>query len=78
MGFLISASSEAVIRRSIRELAEVVDPDVFWQIHRSTLVNLNYMAGITRDFRGHLSVKLKERNESLPVSESYVHLFKGM
>jgi DNA-binding LytR/AlgR family response regulator len=69
---------EAVIRRPIRELAEVVDPDVFWQIHRSTLVNLNYMAGITRDFRGHLSVKLKERNESLPVSESYVHLFKGM
>jgi DNA-binding LytR/AlgR family response regulator len=75
---VVTKDREALIRRPIRELADVVDPDMFWQIHRSTLVNLNYMAGITRDFRGHLSVRLKERNESLPVSETYTHLFKGM
>lgn len=69
---------EALIRRPIKELAEAVDPSVFWQIHRSTLVNINHVDGITRDFRGHLSVRLKQRKESLPVSESYHHLFRGM
>jgi len=75
---VITPEKEALIRRPIRELAEAVDPDTFWQIHRSTLVNINYMAGIVRDFRGHLSVKMKNRNEVLPVSESYAHLFRGM
>ena len=75
---VITPDREALIRRPIRELVDAVDPDVFWQIHRSTLVNINAIAGVTRDFRGHLSVKLKQRNESLPVSESYAHLFRQM
>jgi DNA-binding LytR/AlgR family response regulator len=75
---VMTPDREALIRRPIRELAEAVDPEVFWQIHRSTLVNINYMAGIVRDFRGHLSVKVKDRRETLPVSESYLHLFRGM
>lgn len=75
---VVTPDREALIRRPIRELAEAVDPDVFWQIHRSTLVNVNYLAGVVRDFRGHLSVKLRSRAETLPVSESYVHLFRGM
>ncbi len=75
---VITPDREAVIRRPIKELADAVDPDIFWQIHRSTLVNINAIAGVTRDFRGHLSVKLKQRTEALPVSESYVHLFKQM
>ena len=75
---VVTQDREALIRRPIRDLAEAVDPDVFWQIHRSTLVNINFIAGVTRDFRGHLHVKLKHRSESLPVSESSSHLFKGM
>jgi len=75
---VVTADREALIRRPIRELAEAVDPAVFWQIHRSTLVNINAVTGVTRDFRGHLSVKLKQRPETLPVSEPYVHLFKQM
>ena len=75
---VITAEGEALIRRPIKELVEVVDPNVFWQIHRSTLVNINAIAGVTRDFRGRLSVKLKHRNETLPVSETYAHLFKQM
>jgi DNA-binding LytR/AlgR family response regulator len=51
---------------------------VFWQIHRSTLVNVNAVAGVTRDITGHLRVKLKERKETLQVSDAYVHLFKRM
>ena len=75
---VITPDQEALIRRPIKELAEAVDPNVFWQIHRSTLVNINAIAGVTRDFRGHLSVKLKQRKETLQVSEAYVHLFKQM
>jgi DNA-binding LytR/AlgR family response regulator len=75
---VITPDKEALIRRPIKELSEAVDPNVFWQIHRSTLVNINAMAGVTRDFRGHLTVKLKQRSESLPVSEAYAHLFKQM
>lgn len=75
---VITAEKEALIRRPIKELAEAVDPNIFWQIHRSTLVNIHAVAGVTRDFRGHLSVNLRKRKESLPVSESYVHLFRQM
>jgi DNA-binding LytR/AlgR family response regulator len=75
---VITEEGEALIRRPIRELAEDIDPKLFWQIHRSTLVNVNAIAGVTRDFRGHLKVQLKHRKETLPVSEPYAHLFKQM
>ncbi len=75
---VITADKEALIRRPIKDLVEAVDPAVFWQIHRSTLVNIHAVASVTRDFRGHLTVNLKSRKEGLPVSESYAHLFKQM
>ncbi len=40
---------EALIRVPIRELAEQLDPALFWQIHRSTIVNVRAMAGVVRD-----------------------------
>jgi DNA-binding LytR/AlgR family response regulator len=42
------------------------------------VVNVNMIAGVVRDARGHLQVRLKTRQETLPVGESYVHLFKQM
>jgi DNA-binding LytR/AlgR family response regulator len=69
---------EALIRKPLKELVEELDPQVFWQIHRSTLVNAKAIAGASRDFRGRLQLKLKERNETLLVAESYAHLFKQM
>ena len=51
---------------------------MFWQIHRGTVVNINAVGGLTRDFGGHLRVKLKERKETLAISEPYLHLFKQM
>jgi DNA-binding LytR/AlgR family response regulator len=75
---VVMADSEALIRRPLKALAEEVDPQSFWQIHRSALVNVNAIAGVNRDIRGHLQVKLKARKETLPVGESYVHLFKQM
>ncbi len=75
---VVTADSEALIRRPLKSLAEDVDPNAFWQIHRSALVNVREIAGVTRDFRGHLTVALKHRPETLPVGENYVHLFKQM
>jgi DNA-binding LytR/AlgR family response regulator len=73
-----TADNEALIKTPIRELIDGLDPDVFWQIHRSTLVNVNAIAGVTRDFRGQAHVKIKGKDESLAVSRIYSHLFKQM
>jgi DNA-binding LytR/AlgR family response regulator len=75
---VVTAGSESLIRKTIRELAAELDPERFWQIHRSTLVNANAIAGVTRDLRGYLQVRLKQRQEALPVSETYAHLFRQM
>jgi DNA-binding LytR/AlgR family response regulator len=73
-----TATLEALIRKPIKELVDEVDPDLFWQIHRSTLVNTHCIAGVTRDLRGRQIVTIKGSNEKLEVSRSYTHLFKGM
>ena len=75
---VVTATADIPIRVPIKELIERLDPNVFWQIHRGTLVNVNAIAGVTRRFDGHLAVRLKQRKETLAVSESYVHLFKSM
>jgi DNA-binding LytR/AlgR family response regulator len=72
------AEGEALIKTPIRELIDGLDPEVFWQIHRSTLVNVAAIAGVTRDFRGQAHVKIKGKDESLVVSRIYSHLFKQM
>ena len=69
---------ESVIRKPIKELIDELDPDVFWQIHRSTLVNVNAIAGVSRDLRGRLRVRLKQRKESLPVSETFAYRFREL
>jgi len=75
---VVTSGAESLIRKPIKELTEELDPMMFWQIHRSTLVNVGAIAGVDRDTRGHLQVKLKQRPERLPVSESYNHLFRQM
>lgn len=69
---------EALIRKPVRDLAEELDPDLFWQIHRSTLVNVNAIEGVTRDMRGRHLVVVKGTGDKLEVSRSYLHLFKQM
>jgi DNA-binding LytR/AlgR family response regulator len=69
---------EALIRKPIKELVDELDPQRFWQIHRSTLVNAKAIASVTRDFRGRQIVAVKGHAEKLEVSRSYIGLFKGM
>jgi DNA-binding LytR/AlgR family response regulator len=73
-----TAQIEALIRKPIKELVDEVDPRLFWQIHRSTLVNVKAIAAVTRDFRGRQIVGVKGHPEKLEVSRSYTGLFKGM
>jgi DNA-binding LytR/AlgR family response regulator len=73
-----TADIEALIRKPIKELVEELDPHLFWQIHRSTLVNVKSITGIGRDFRGRQLVSVKGVTEKLEVSRSYTGLFKGM
>jgi DNA-binding LytR/AlgR family response regulator len=73
-----TAQVEALIRKPIKELVDELDPRLFWQIHRSTLVNVNAVANVARDFRGRQIVSVKGHSEKLEVSRSYAGLFKGM
>ena len=75
---VVTADSEALIKTPIRELLDGLDPETFWQIHRSTLVNVHAIAAVTRDFRGQAHVRIKGKDESLVVSRIYSHLFKQM
>lgn len=69
---------EALIRKPVRDLVDELDPALFWQIHRSTLVNVNAIDGVARDLRGRHLVLIKGQPDKLEVSRSYVHLFKQM
>ena len=69
---------EALIRKPVRDLAEELDPALFWQIHRATLVNVNAIEGVTRDLRGRHLVMIKGKSDKLEVSRSFLHLFKQM
>ena len=69
---------EAVIRKTIRELADELDPAVFVQIHRSAIVNLRQVAQVVRGANETADVHLRGRSEVLPVSRSFLHLFRQM
>ena len=73
-----TATYEALIRKPVRDLADELDPHLFWQIHRSTLVNSKAISGVVRDMRGRHLVQIKGLTEKLEVSRSFVHLFKQM
>jgi DNA-binding LytR/AlgR family response regulator len=75
---VVTADSESLIRKTIKELTEELDPTMFWQVHRSTLVNVHAIDSVVPDGRGNLILRLKQRRESLPVSETYHHLFRQM
>lgn len=73
-----TAKQEFLIRKPIKELVEALDPSIFWQIHRSTLVNVRAIAGVLRDERGRQEVLVKGRSEKLQVSRSAAQLFRSM
>jgi len=75
---IVTQDSELLIRRSLKDLQEQLDPALFWPIHRSTIVNARAIDKVSRDLRGRLHIKLKWRTEVLPVSDAHAHLFRQM
>jgi DNA-binding LytR/AlgR family response regulator len=75
---VVAARQEGLIRKSIKELIEELDPASFWQVHRSTIVNVNAVESVARDLNGHVVLRLKGRTEVLQVSQPYAHLFRQM
>lgn len=70
--------AEYLIRKSLKELEDELDPKEFWRIHRSTLVRASAIAEVTRDFRGRQLLSLKGHAEKLEVSRNHTHLFQQM
>lgn len=75
---VVTAEGEALLRTPIKELVEMLDPAMFKQIHRSTIVNLKAIAGIVRDDSGRGTVRLRTRPETLAVSQTFMPLFRHM
>jgi DNA-binding LytR/AlgR family response regulator len=75
---VMTAQGEALLRKPIRDLLDLLDPAVFKQIHRATIVNLKAVASIVRDESGKGTLKLKTRPETLTVSAPFMPLFRSM
>jgi DNA-binding LytR/AlgR family response regulator len=69
---------DSIIRCPLRELLEQLDGEIFWQIHRGTVVNSAHIAHAKRDELGHLTLAMKGRKDEIAVSRQFAHLFKQM
>lgn len=70
--------SEVLLRTPLKELMQRIDAQVFWQIHRGSVVRASAIDSVTRDDTGRLSLRLKGHTDTLAVSRLYAHLFKAM
>jgi DNA-binding LytR/AlgR family response regulator len=71
-------TAQFLLSSTLKLVKEKLDPQAFWQIHRSVVVAVSAIRAVHRSFRGTLEVKLKERSEVLPVSTAYAHLFRHL
>ncbi len=75
---VVWTGGEALIRKTIRELADELDPERFLQVHRSVIVNLHHVTQVLRGANETADIHLRGRSEVLPVSRSFLHLFRQM
>ncbi|AIT81033.1 LytR/AlgR family response regulator transcription factor [Novosphingobium pentaromativorans] len=73
-----TATGDAIIRTSLKQLRNELDPDVFIPIHRSTIVNIRAISKVSRGLDGSMQIQLKDRPERLPVSDANRNIFKMM
>jgi DNA-binding LytR/AlgR family response regulator len=71
-------AAEALVRTPLKDLLEQLDPKEFVQVHRSVVVNLRAISHVRRHDNETAEIHLKGRDDVLPVSRSYVHLFRQM
>ncbi|GAB3047688.1 LytR/AlgR family response regulator transcription factor [Stenotrophomonas tumulicola] len=75
---VVTADGESLLRTPLRELLGALDPQQFRQVHRSTIVNMKAVAAVSRDDSGRGVLRLRERPETLTVSQPFMSLFRGM
>ncbi|WP_020651507.1 LytR/AlgR family response regulator transcription factor [Massilia niastensis] len=73
-----TVTGQHLIRKTLKELADELDPDEFWRIHRSTLVRVDAIAEVTRDLRGRHMLRLRNYPHELEVSRNHTYLFQQM
>ena len=75
---VVTAEAETLIRKPIKELLDELDPDKFWQVHRATIVNVDFIAAVRRGLKDQAEIALKGHRETLQVSRNFTHLFRQM
>ena len=75
---VVTADGEAIIRTPLKDLLAGLDPDEFWQVHRGTVVRVSAIDRLRRDELGKSTLRLRGREETLPVSAAFLHRFRGM
>lgn len=73
---VVTPGGESLIRKSIKELSEALDPQTFWTVHRGVVVNANAIALVRRKLNGQFELQLKARPETLTVSEPFAYRFR--
>ena len=75
---VMTATAEHLVRRSIKDLEQELDPNQFWRIHRGIIVRVDQIVSAKRDLRGRYTLSLRDRPERLRSSQTYGKLFKQM
>ncbi len=75
---VVTVQREDVVRMTIKELEDTLDPEQFWRVHRGVIVNARAVVEARKDLRGRFVLKIRGRNEVLRTSEAYAHLFRHM
>lgn len=75
---VVTADGEAIIRTPIKDILAGLDPDIFWQVHRGTVVRVSAIDRVRRDELGKSVLSLRGRSDALPVSAAFLHRFRGM
>ena len=74
---VVTRDTEALVKKTLRELSSELDARHFWQVHRGTIVNIRSVASVTSDDTGRREISLHHRPEKLEVSRTFAHLFKA-
>ena len=75
---VVTATDEAHVRKALREIADSLDPEEFWQVHRGVIVRASAIARAQRDELGRFTLSLKNHRETLAVSQAWAWRFKPM
>jgi DNA-binding LytR/AlgR family response regulator len=75
---VVTAEGEGHIRTPLKELLAALDPQEFWQVHRSVIVRVGAILAVTKDADEKLQLSVRGRPDTLPVSSAFQHRFRGM